>query len=141
MKGKSNEEDRNELFMSKHKKLSDTIDKRISNFNRNINVIQLENKNLRKQIETIAIDKTNVVEDVKILKTSMTNIIKSNENNRLRLIEVERTLSSEFHTSQTAPSQNSNNTQVKPLKTTIDLLVIGSSIVRDIDAKQIEKRN
>ena len=37
-----------ELFILQHKKLSQVVDKRITNCNKNINIIQLENKQMRK---------------------------------------------------------------------------------------------
>ena len=82
------------------------------------------------------------------------------ESNRARIIDTERTISSEFlptsrqRSSSVPPISQTNqqHTHIEPEETTnvklptdnkpvLQLLVTGSSIVKFIDAKQIEKRN
>ena len=152
----------NELFKSQNKRFAEIIDRRITNSNRNINTIQLENKHIRNQLLAINENKTTVTDDINKLKSKIAVVATASESNRQRLIEIERTISSEFYPahipppSENTPNRNNLTQNESPVneshnqqderhessaKSTLDLLIIGSSIMRYIDAKKIEKRN
>ena len=100
----------NELFKSQNKRFAEIIDRRITNSNRNINTIQLENKHIRNQLLAINENKTTVTDDINKLKSKIAVVATASESNRQRLIEIERTISSEFYPAHIPPpSENTPN--------------------------------
>ena len=114
----------------------------------------MENKHIRNQLLAINENKTTVTDDINKLKSKIAIVATASESNRQRLIEIERTISSEFYPthipppSENTPNRNNLTQNESPVneshnqqderhessaKSTLDLLIIGSSIMRYID--------
>lgn len=101
-------------------------------------------------MQTINENKNSINAELINLKEKIRNIENISESSKQRIIEVERTLASELSPTiqpQKIDKQNAETDHIeqkeslRDTKAIIDLLVIGSSIVRYIDANKIERRN
>ena len=176
----------NEMSNFDNKKFCETTEKRITTSNININSLQVENKQLREQVSLLNENKTSIENELSDIKRKCIALETVSGKNRTTLIDIEKSLSSEFYattkilsppkieSSKITNSEQriintalSNNIDVPPpdmntiknekkvetgtemqrdesattKKSILDLLVIGSSIVKYIDAKKIEKNN
>ena len=150
---------------SNKKRLQEAFEQRITNSNRNINLLQLEMKIIRQTINTFNESTCRLSTEIDTQKKKIYEEENRINQNRQRVIDIEQTLSSEFHTKTniytsqpevtnhrlTTPLNASINTSINASinnninnsnnKEVLELLVIGSSIMKFVDAKRIEKRD
>ena len=70
-------------------KLKDTIELRLTNSNRNVNLLQLENKQLRASTQTIEENKKSIENNLQTLKERINIVEKVTESNRQRIIDID----------------------------------------------------
>ena len=119
------------------KEFMNKLNQRISDSNKQITDLQSDFKKTRESLITVKTQTMNTFKAQEKVDKALINNELRNKGTHDRIIELERSLASEFRSS----NIEKENTQFTVEKSTIELLIIGDSITKFIDASKIERKS